>query len=436
LDTAFESWGEFRIGPDAPTIHGHLTYEPTDGISLHLVENPGGREKPLDAGTALPAIQGQLVDGSYVTLLDTIILSSYPGRMRYGSPTMIVASEVLFGRHVADIESLQSKRYSMELSSLANWTCSDSIATFCPETETMVVPLTRLPKTIEVALPDKRFTVQIRSGLRTSSSSSSFKADTWSELRIEAQDTLPVIALQGAARQFQNLLSLLIGHPISINVVSLTTPGDKSPMFRIFKQEGGPDHPAVDAPEMMLPYKEIREEFPRMVLKWFSRSEQARLATDVFFASQSLESSYVSVRFLFLLQAADSYHHSRGGGKYMDATAYASAMNEFEKHIPKSIVGGHRDSIKKRLEFGNQYSLPKRLGEMLDRIPENARLRIAGNAKGFATKLADTRNYFTHLDLGTKKRSVRRRKASYYRHRASANSNRGQSSARPGGTRG
>ena len=82
----------------------------------------------------------------------------------------------------------------------------------------------------------------------------------------------------------------------------------------------------------------------------------------------------------------------------MDQDAYDRAVAELVKHIPACIESDHRQSLKSRLRYGNEFSLRKRLHALFDRIPNDVAARIAGNVPRFVSKVVNTRNYFTHYD--------------------------------------
>jgi hypothetical protein len=157
---------------------------------------------------------------------------------------------------------------------------------------------------------------------------------------------------------------------------------------------------------MLLPYSLIKEDFPQIVAKWFARSEQAVLAANVFFGSQLLESPALDVRFLAATKAAESYHRTLGTGAYMKQEEYDAAIAQFASHMPAAIQDEHRQSLRNRLKYGNEYSLRKRLADMLNRIPHNARERISCDASKFVARVVDTRNYFTHYDHASKQEAL------------------------------
>jgi hypothetical protein len=422
LDSAFESWGNFtEKAGEPPSVPGRLSYDPRKGIELQLVESRSGSAAATLVGMPpVPRLIGRLVDGTLVTLQDCIIAKTSLGAGAIGLPTALIANRVLFGAHVADVDTLRVKKYTLELSSLSNWMCASPVtisAVTSTERPIGVDVGFRRPEPIRVALPDEPFDVTISSGWGTAHDTGSVKVHWHAGVTIEAHDSILIEDASKAAWQCEQLMGLLIGRQLSDRSVTIT-PADEaltvpagSPLQLIYQQCGKHDEPDAHPAGMFLPYQLIREQFPQIVRTWFARSEQAVLAANVFFGSQLLESPAVNVKFLAAVQAAESYHRALGTGLYMDQAEYDKAIGEFLSGMPASIQGDHRQSLKNRLKYGNEHSLRKRLTDMFGRIPENARTRIASEISRFVGKVVDTRNYYTHYDLAAQQNAFEGRDA-------------------------
>ncbi len=409
LDSPFEIWGGFRrVSDGSPLVHGRLYYNPEHGIKLDLVENPCEIQSLVRGGEhTLKTMYGQLVDGTLVTLANCFISrTTLQMGIGVGSPTTLVVNRALFGRHMADMEQMLVREYSLDLSSLSRWTCTPpATLEACPDKAIRGVDISfRLPTSIDVPLPNRQFNVRI-----THSMSSFTEVCTcglrWSAaITILPHDALPLHTVNEIAWQFQNLMSLLVGARLSTRMIGIIAhePTDASvrepALNLVYHQRGRYDQKDLFASEMLLPYSLVKDEFPAMVERWFGRAEQAVLATNVFFGAQDERSTTVDVRFLAATQSAESYHRSLGTGFYMDQAAYDAAVQELATHIPPSIQGDHRQSLRNRLKYGNEHSLRRRLTDLLCRIPEDTRRRITGDTQRFVSKVVDTRNYLAHYD--------------------------------------
>jgi len=400
LDTGFESWGMFGENADSLLIPGRLVYSPSNGLALELIENRTGAAAAAVVGLpSLSVIYGRLIDGTLITLIDCITTKTSLGAGGVGLPTALVADRGILGGHVADLDSLAVKSLTVELSSLSNWTCvRPAKPDIAPNGGCVSIHFVR-PDPICVMLQGKPFDVKISHGWNAPQSSTSVTVLWNAGVTIAAHEKIPFPEASEAAWQFQNLMSLLIGHHLSARSAAIKSEKDSSSQLKLlFAQRGKPDHPDVHPAQMLLPYELIRSEFPAIVAAWFARSNQTILAANVFFGAQLLESPIVNVKFLAVAQAAESYHRGLGTGLYMDQAAYDNAVVEVLNHIPAGIEPDHRQSLTSRLKYGNEFSLRKRLQALFNRIPDNVAARIAGNVPQFVSKVVDTRNYFTHYD--------------------------------------
>jgi hypothetical protein len=371
LDTGFEIWGGFSEREDETGfIHGRLRYDPATGIELELVENPRGLKSLGQAGEdSFEALYGQLVDGTLLTLKDCLITNtSFGGGL--GSPTKIVINRALFGCHFpGNFDDLEVKEYSIELSSLSPWTCASLFKLTMANDDGKYSGYDeswRFPATITIPIPDAEFDLKIRHGMKKNHGVCSLTT-TWSaSASIVAHDRLKLSKVAELAWQAQNLLSLLVGDRLSIRSASIEVAdaaensAAPAPVKLLFHQTGKHDSPDIHAAMMLLPYDLVKDKFATIVQRWFSRHQQAVLASNVFFGSDNLQSHAVNVRFLVVTQAVESYHRSLGA---------------------------------------NEYPQRKRLHEMLARLPDDVQSRVAGGDVGrFVSRIVDTRNYYTHFD--------------------------------------
>jgi hypothetical protein len=410
FDTPFESWGGFSTTTAVnQMIYGRLKYRPDNGVELELVENPQGIASLGQGGAApIETIYGQLVDGTRVTLSKCFVTqSSIQIGVGIGEPTALTVNRAIFRRHVEDLDKLQIKKYSLTLSSLANWTCTEPVSCEIAPVDGKPAGFDvtcRLPSPIDIPLPDRGFDLQIGHGMKTNKRSGSFSVRWEAAVTVSAHESMAFEEMHEIAWQCQNLLSLLIGHRISVREITVTPTDAKNgevpepPLQLVYRQIGKHDHPDVHPALMLLPYDLVKSEIPQMVDRWFARSAQAVLATNIFFGSNNLQSPAVNVKFLAAAQAAESYHRSLGSGLYMNQAAFDAAIQEFLNHIPAAIQGDNRVSLKNRLKYGNEHSLRKRLRELLTRLPENVGTAIATDLRPFISKVVDTRNYYTHYD--------------------------------------
>lgn len=106
---------------------------------------------------------------------------------------------------------------------------------------------------------------------------------------------------------------------------------------------------------------------------------------------------YSELQFLALAQACETLHRRRSGGQYLDDEAYEPFKNAMVAAIPQAITGGFREALKGRLKYGNQYSLRKRLTDLIGELAETRDL-VTGGDSNFVENVVATRNFYTHYD--------------------------------------
>ncbi|MBN2019951.1 MAG: hypothetical protein JW749_06985 [Sedimentisphaerales bacterium] len=106
-------------------------------------------------------------------------------------------------------------------------------------------------------------------------------------------------------------------------------------------------------------------------------------------------------RFLLLSQAVESYHRRFREGSYLPESDFKSkVLKPLYKVIPAQLNKSFRESLKNRLKYSNEYSLRKRIKDLIDEN-KNILERYFKIPKILANKIADARNHLTHFHQST-----------------------------------
>ncbi len=140
--------------------------------------------------------------------------------------------------------------------------------------------------------------------------------------------------------------------------------------------------------------------FGKLLKNWFTIYNSIESSVNTFSTSQTT-SLHVESRFVLLMQSIESFHRCAfpEDGTYMDPTEYGSLCQEIVEHFPSGISRSHRESLKKRIEYGNEYSLRRRMQIMLDSIPVNVLRALQPDAKKVSTMCVNNRNLFVHKGI-------------------------------------
>ena len=212
-----------------------------------------------------------------------------------------------------------------------------------------------------------------------------------------------------------NFLTLLIGD--TTYIVSVKAYGDdieitpeqktKETIEVFFTQKKPGLNEGIHPFEMIIPFPRISDKIERVMSLWFSKAQNLRSVYDLFFGTFYNPGMYRQFHFLSLIQAIESYHRVTKGGKYISDDSWQTYRKTLADHIPAELDSGHRESLKSRIKYGNEYSLRKRLSELLCTIDKKSLLVLFPSKNFLAGTVVDTRNYLTHYDVELKDSSLK-----------------------------
>ena len=215
-----------------------------------------------------------------------------------------------------------------------------------------------------------------------------------------------------------NFLTLLIGETIYITQVKgfcediEIIPGQKTKETKetidlFFTQKKPSINEGIHRREMIIPFPRIAEKIDRVISLWFSKAQNLRSVYDLFFGTFYNPGMYLQFQFLSLMQAIESFHRVTKGGKYLSNEDWRPYREKLINEISVELDDGHRESLKSRIKYGNEYSLRKRLSELLQTLDEETLSVLFPSSKYFTGVIVDTRNYLTHYDDELKDSSLK-----------------------------
>src|SRR5659263_128045 len=96
-------------------------------------------------------------------------------------------------------------------------------------------------------------------------------------------------------------------------------------------------------------------------------------------------------------KAIYSYHRGVYDGKYVSEDEYAKIYERLINAIPDLSNKDLKESLKKRMQYGNEFSLRKRLKEIIKKCNSFTNSLIP-NETEFIEDIVNTRNFLTHYD--------------------------------------
>jgi hypothetical protein len=148
--------------------------------------------------------------------------------------------------------------------------------------------------------------------------------------------------------------------------------------------------------DMILSYPSIKPGAQKVIETWFQKAEELETPIELFLGTFYNRDLYPRFHFLSLAQALETYARLTKPGQYLADSDYKSVKKSMQAAIPCSTPSDLKQSLKSRLEYGNEYSLRKQLKTLASSLKERTSLLISDKMAPFIDQVVNTRNYFTH----------------------------------------
>lgn len=157
--------------------------------------------------------------------------------------------------------------------------------------------------------------------------------------------------------------------------------------------------------DMLFSFGNISDNFEKYLRNWLSKSKVLQPVYDLYFGTLYNPSMYLQHKFLSLIQAIESYHRRVYGGKYLSDNDYIPTREALLKVVCQKISDDDfRKSLKEKLKYLNEFSLQKRLKEILKKCGDVINLLIQDNEE-FIEDVKNTRNFLTHYDKNIERKA-------------------------------
>lgn len=145
---------------------------------------------------------------------------------------------------------------------------------------------------------------------------------------------------------------------------------------------------------------------PEVLESWFAKRDLLAPVYELFLGALFNLKIYTDFQFLSLAQALGTYHR-----RTSPEARYVPEQEYLEKHYPKAVSSlppslpeGLKDKLKTTLRHANEWSLRKRIKELVSAVPVTG---IAGDDPAFVQRVVDTRNYLTHYTEELERKATR-----------------------------
>ena len=254
-----------------------------------------------------------------------------------------------------------------------------------------------LPETVEWAIASDQSTVSISSSghQRGGRGSTKMSIEVSHQLNVLPQRPQPLLWYFRRIWRLCQLLALLTDGFVTPKRAAVKIAGDPQRYLLCYvpSRRGGDSGRPTSFCFFYL--ADLSGQLGTIIDAWLAASDILAEAINLFSAGRSWTDS-LEVRFQLLCQSLEAFSRATSSLQYMPNEDYESVKTTLIKSIPSVVSASHRTKLKSQITFGNEYSLRKRVENLLDSLqPETLNL-ICVSRSLFVKGVVNTRNYLTH----------------------------------------
>lgn len=411
---SFEYNGYWWLPSDPQrSIAGNLKFDPVNGGSLDLL---GSFKDIPDLNKVLePNIILGFANGKKITLYQCYEKNSNMS-MLAGGPVVLTtsfwANAIFVGHHFDKPEDIVFKSLSIHYSHLQEWVqiTGFKFALHADKDNHLnqYDVSYRFPDKIEISVGNTKisFDYNFHDG---GDKLKEFNLEQTIFLKIEPPASLHFDNyLRDIFYHLQNFLSLGVGRAVYPLIIKGKNENCKIQLekekviyndIEVFYQVNDfpPTFKKLHPFDMAFYFGDIKENFGRYLDNWFQKSAILQPVYDLYFAILYSSKMYLQHKFLSLTQALETYHRRIHGGEYVSNKDYGALYEALINAIPSGLDPDFKTSLKMRLKYHNEFSLRRRLREILIKCDE-VTAPLVPNKESFIEDVVNTRNFLTHYD--------------------------------------
>lgn len=395
IDERFEITGHWWL-PETPqhTVAGKLKYSVSE-LCLELSGDLGHFDErsvlAIGGECRIPIIHGQSKDRHCCTLFNNLRtrhdynIPSGPAATAYSSIRLLV------GVHATEPFEFDSIKLCSDL--LDDFVWRQSYAIDPPEAVDDSFRVTISPATERAfSVPSANMDVVLMSGCAVSERGKHLDIRTTEHFSIEPVAPQSIDWFLDRVWHLGHLLALLADRFFAPRQLILRVGNERAslvyPHTRVEKGKSGS--------LLLFQLAHLLDDFPAILEKWFLLEGMHLTSVNLMMHAHRSDSSASDARFLILAQAVETFSRAEGHAEYVCESAYKPIADAIIKAVPMSVETDHRESLKNRIKYGNEYSLRKRIRLLLDSLSPDAQEIICQKPARFVNGVTNTRNYLTH----------------------------------------
>jgi hypothetical protein len=380
------------------TVHGNFDWTEKEGLlKLFDAFNPT-KSGPITRLAAVPVIHGVTTSAKQITMLQARPAGSRMAMAEAGfkSQDSYRSDRCIVGAHV-DEETLYSQ-IVYRIPGLLLWLGDRGATQSITSPPNSIVTYTFSTDFNErMDFSSKGFAIELRIGRGFSSIDGPIiKIESHAGLKIASNKPESLDWFIREAHKIVALFSVLAGAPMFPDLVKarLEDGRDVNVLVALNSESTCAFTSALD---FFLLRGSLGDDFKEVVGKWLSLYEKIESPLGLALGIFSSSDMWLNIEFISLMQALEGLHRALMPGQYMADSEYAKVANTLSAAIPSTVCKDHRDALKAKIKYGSEYSLRKRLKELIDPLPDSIKQLVLGELT-VPSKWVDTRNYYTHWD--------------------------------------
>jgi len=380
--------------PDNKVL-GTLTFEPPGTCELEI---DGSLIDVKTFGTQMPnigCVYGETYEGQLCTLDGCFLASlSFPGV----NTTRIIFNTLFIGNTTIDPKNDRFEYAVIDMTDLAGWMSRDPFLYSVAQKQTEVKYNPPTPACFTV--PSLQSQLKLVSMFNIGIEYQKRHLEHSERIQILPDIKQDISWYKDVCVNSRMLMSLFVGR--SVDVISLRlvkTDAERVEYVDFCFRQVMSGHAKALAPhEIPFAFPVISNVFQTLVTTWFQNAAKYGASAALSFGVSINSSMPLEFQFLALVQGLESYHRGQGGGVYLSESEYEYIRTALVSAIPADVEQSHRDALKKRIQYGYQHSLRRRLNDLLNKVPDKLKSRITYGDGKFVERVINTRNFLTHRD--------------------------------------
>lgn len=393
--------------PDSPDkrLVGTVKYAPRAGLELDLVGSLLAIENGPTAWSGFD-VWGNTVRGKAITLLRAH--QSNLQTHSAGWPTSTIeSSRGIVGGHYRGGEDVLLHTLDSEFDFLAAW-AGQSGVTQTHNSESHSSQITITPGESVPLGGSEGISIELVPSILQRHSRQSLTLEENCELRLRSGQDRPFPQFERLISSFRTLLTFAAGeaaHPGRM----IGKTGEKTAEIQghtvwheveIVRQIRVPPRAReVHAEDMLFTLRDLQPDPVAMFERFLDVQQELKPVFELFFPTYFYPEMPPPQQFLNLAHAIEAFHRTTVGGEYQGEEEYSNGLKKrLQQAIPSDVSEDFRQSLNMKLKFLHQYSLRKRLRDVLRNFASLVVPYIPDQGE-FIESVAEARNCLVHASI-------------------------------------